>query len=241
MHYNSKLTYLLRWWSFLGIHFCPLWNAISEILHYITLHCITLQDSRDIEDATTALNKVAQENKFLCDKVDTMRREKEELQLRAEQMERESLGMREQGPQAARDEIAARLLAENKRLGAECGRLEALDVNTQPREVPRYANIEHDICSCMTLYCYIIKIYSDRVQDTDPFLALLEGYMHGMYGLYGAVQCMLRVVLTSFPQEARHQMVQVLTTGSCQTMTGRRGMETEAMRAEFLEMATGLS
>ena len=70
----------------------------------------------------------------------SLKREKEQLQ---EQLERGSLGRREQGPQAAKDEIAAQLLAENERLKAKYALLEAQDPRPLAREIPRYT------CTCM--------------------------------------------------------------------------------------------
>ena len=48
-----------------------------------------------------------------------LRRELEQHLLQAEEKQREFLGMREQGPQAIKDQMCADVMAENERLKAE--------------------------------------------------------------------------------------------------------------------------
>lgn len=88
-----------------------------------------MQNSRDADDAVTAINKVAVENEFLSDENRTLKRKNEQLESRAERAEREALGMREQGPQAAKDEVVAQLYAENERLRAACSSVAAQDAS----------------------------------------------------------------------------------------------------------------
>ena len=83
---------------------------------------VYLQSSTECDDAKTALNKIRRENELLCEENRTLRRHNDHLRTQAEKVEREALGMREQRPQAARDEVAAQLMAENVRLKAECTR-----------------------------------------------------------------------------------------------------------------------
>lgn len=78
-----------------------------------------IQNARELDDASRALHKMHSETRLLDDENKTLQKKNEELSLRAEQAERESLGMREQGPQAARDEVCAQLHAENRRLKQE--------------------------------------------------------------------------------------------------------------------------
>lgn len=75
-----------------------------------------IQNSRELDDATRALHKMHSENRLLNNENKTLQEKNEQLSLHAEQVERESLGMKEQGPQAARDEVCAQLHAENRKL-----------------------------------------------------------------------------------------------------------------------------
>ena len=73
------------------------------------------------------------ETRLLNDENKTLQKKNEQLSLRAEQAERESFGMREQGPQAARDEMYAQLLAENRKL-----KQGLLASNSEQMETGRY-------------------------------------------------------------------------------------------------------
>ena len=78
--------------------------------------CMEKQNSREFEDAEKALQKIGSENEFLSSENASLRDQVSSL---SEQAKRGALGMREQGPQAAKDEMYARLLAENRRLKAK--------------------------------------------------------------------------------------------------------------------------
>ena len=75
-----------------------------------------IQNSREFEDAENALQKIGSENELLSSENASLRDQVSSL---SEQAERGVLGMREQGPQAAKDEMCARLQAENRRLKAK--------------------------------------------------------------------------------------------------------------------------
>ena len=66
-----------------------------------------MQSSKDYDDAKTALNRLGSENAAL-------RQDNEGLHSRVKQAERDALG-----PRAAKDEVCAKLYAENERLKAE--------------------------------------------------------------------------------------------------------------------------
>jgi hypothetical protein len=73
-------------------------------------------NSREFDDAETAIQKIGSENALLNTENASLRRKLTSL---SEQAERDALGMKEQGPQAAKDELCARVYAENKRMKAK--------------------------------------------------------------------------------------------------------------------------
>ena len=85
-----------------------------------------MQSSRDYEDANLALESESLE---MGSEIVRLRRKLEQYLLKAEEKERELLGMREQGPQAVKDQLCARLMEENKQLRA--GKYSARELHTR--------------------------------------------------------------------------------------------------------------
>ena len=85
-----------------------------------------MQSSRDYEDANLALRKLESESLEMGSEILRLRRK---LEQKAEEKERELLGMREQGPQAVKDQLCARLMEENKQLRA--GKYSAGELHTR--------------------------------------------------------------------------------------------------------------
>ena len=88
-----------------------------------TFLLLNKQRPNDVDSAEVALKKMKVENEVVSRENYALRRRNEELTSRAEQAERDAerdaVGMREQGPQAVKDQISANLYAENQRLKAE--------------------------------------------------------------------------------------------------------------------------
>ena len=85
-----------------------------------------MQSSRDYENANLALRKLESESLEMGSEILRLRRN---LEQKAEEKERELLGMREQGPQAVKDQLCARLMEENKQLRA--GKYSAGELHTR--------------------------------------------------------------------------------------------------------------
>ena len=88
-----------------------------------------MQSSREYEDANLALRKLESESLEMGSEIVRLRRKLEQYLLKAEEKERELLGMREQGPQAVKDQLCARLMEENKQLRA--GKYSAGELHTR--------------------------------------------------------------------------------------------------------------
>ena len=95
------------------------------------------QNSGEFEDASGALKKIRVERQQQRKETRSLRRENEDLKTRAEQAELE-VGRREQGPQAAKEELMVKLLAENERLKAKLQDTRKQDCSQLPASIAQH-------------------------------------------------------------------------------------------------------
>lgn len=104
------------------------------------------------------------ENVLLNEENATLRKQTELLSLQVEKAKRESLGMREQGPRAAVDEVCVQLKAENIRLKEECQKLlSSQDINSEHMELGRYGGTILDVSFISDVVLLHLEIKSKRL------------------------------------------------------------------------------
>ena len=102
-------------------YFYDKWNSNHSYPIMFPLYSY-MQSSRDYEELESESLEMGSE-------IVRLRRKLEQYLLKAEEKERELLGMREQGPQAVKDQLCARLMEENKQLRA--GKYSAGELHTR--------------------------------------------------------------------------------------------------------------